>query len=382
MKRTILALTIFSAVIVGSLARGPVVSADEPASPATAWDARAAAAYLDGRQAWWMTWPTAARDHDTQCVSCHTALPYALARPMLRAPLAEHEASAPERKMLEHITKRVRMWKEVEPFYPDQLRGLPKTSESRGTEAILNAVILSTRDAHAGALSDDARQAFDNLWPLQFKAGEQAGAWAWLDFHNEPWEAPGSQYFGNSLAAIAIGSAPGGYAATPAIADRVKPLATYLRGGAEKEDLLNRAMILWASSKIPGVLTPELRQHIVDDLVARQQSDGGWATAALVGGWKRHDATPLDMKTDGYATGLVTFVLQQAGQPASDPVVSRGRAWLVQHQDRATGMWTATSVNKERDPASDIGKFMSDAATSYAVLALSAPDAHVSDSAR
>ena len=51
--------------------------------------------------------------------------------------------------MLEDVTKRVRMWKEIEPFYPDQLRGLPKTSESRGTEAILNAVILSTRDARA-----------------------------------------------------------------------------------------------------------------------------------------------------------------------------------------------------------------------------------------
>jgi hypothetical protein len=42
-------------------------------------------------------------------------------------------------------TKRVTMWKDVEPFYPDQTRGLPKTSESRGTEAILNALILSGR---------------------------------------------------------------------------------------------------------------------------------------------------------------------------------------------------------------------------------------------
>ena len=210
------------------------------------WDARAAAAYLDGRQGWWMTWSGANRDHDTQCVSCHTALPYALARPALRGPLGEHDASPTERRMLEDVTKRVRMWKEIEPFYPDQLRGLPKTSESRGTEAILNAVILSTRDAHAGAMSADGRQAFENLWPLQFKTGERSGGWAWLDFHNEPWEAPGSQYFGNSLAAIAIGSAPEGYASTPAIQERIKPLATFLRGGAENATLLNRAMILWA----------------------------------------------------------------------------------------------------------------------------------------
>ncbi len=367
MKYTIVALTIGSA----ALAVGLTAAGREPIAASTSWDARAAATYLDGRQGWWMTWSGAARDHDTQCVSCHTALPYALARPALRGPLGEHDASPTERRMLEDVTKRVRMWKDIEPFYPDQLRGLPKTSESRGTEAILNAVILAARDAHAGAMSADGRQAFENLWPLQFKTGERTGGWAWLDFHNEPWEAPGSQYFGNALAAIAIGSAPDGYASTPAIEERVKPLAAFLRGGAENATLLNRAMILWASTKIPGVLTPDLRQQIIDGLVGKQQSDGGWATASLVGDWKRNDKTPLDPDTDGYATGLVTFVLEQAGLAASDVHVAAGRAWLIQHQNRSTGQWIAVSVNKQRDPASDVGKFMSDAATSYAVLALS-----------
>ena len=41
--------------------------------------------------------------------------------------------------MLANITKRVTMWR-VRLFHPDQLRGIPKTSESL-TEAILNAVI-------------------------------------------------------------------------------------------------------------------------------------------------------------------------------------------------------------------------------------------------
>jgi squalene-hopene/tetraprenyl-beta-curcumene cyclase len=366
MKQTIAAFTVASACLaIGGMAAAPAPSP----TPAT-WNARAAAAYLDGRQAWWTTWTPAQRDHDTACVSCHTVLPYALSRPALAASLAERETPAAERTMLEQVVKRVRLWREVEPFYSDQTRGLPKTSESRGTEAILNALILATRDAGASSLSDDGRKAFENLWQLQLKAGSESGGWAWLDFHNEPWEAPGSQYFGNSLAAIAIGTAPGDYASTPEIQDGVKRLAAYLQSGADKSTLLNRAMIVWASAKVPGVLTVDARQRIIADLLAKQQSDGGWSAASLAGDWTRHDATPLDRASDGYATGLVTFALEQAGRPASDPAVARGRAWLIQHQDADTGSWNAASLNKARDPASDIGKFMRDAATGYAVLAL------------
>jgi hypothetical protein len=41
--------------------------------PPISWDQKAAAAYLDGREGWWMNWPRAGRDHETFCVSCHTA---------------------------------------------------------------------------------------------------------------------------------------------------------------------------------------------------------------------------------------------------------------------------------------------------------------------
>ena len=83
----------------------------------------------------------------------------------------------------------------------------------------------------------------------------------------------------------------------------------------------------------------------------------------------RADGTPLETKSDGYATGLVVYVLQQLGGPRSQPV-SRGLDWLATHQDASTGLWFAASLNKQRDPASDTGRFMSDAATAYAVLAL------------
>jgi squalene-hopene/tetraprenyl-beta-curcumene cyclase len=342
-----------------------------PFTRATSWDARNAATYLDGRMAWWLKWPTAARDHGTSCVSCHTALPFALARPALRATLADTAQGDAERRMVENVVTRVRAWKDVEPFYPDQTRGLPKTSESRGTEAVLNALVLARRDAAAAALSDDARLAFDNMWSLQFRNGALKGAWAWLNFQNEPWEANGSAFLGATLAAIAVGDAPGGYAVSAGVQDRVTALRAYVQRNVDTTHLLNRAMALWASGELPGLLTAAQRQSIVDAAVAVQQGDGGWSASSL-GPWKRGDGTPLETQSDGYATGLVVLALERAGLSRTDARVRRGIDWLNQHQDSLTGAWSATSLNKNRDPRTDVGKFMSDAATAYAVLALTA----------
>jgi len=357
-----------SLALLVSIVVGARASAQQAAVP-PAWDARAASAYLDARQCWWLTWPTAARDHETSCVSCHTALPYALARPALRTALRQPEIPASERRLVDNVIKRVRLWKEVEPFYPDQTRGLPKTSESRGTEAILNALIVATRDAQSGTISDDARTAFDNLWALQFKNGELAGAWAWLNFHYEPWESGDAAYFGAAMAAVAAGTEPEGYAANPDIQNRLKALREYLQRGAPKQTVFNRVALLWASGRLPGTLPPAVRQEIIDTLFAKQQPDAGWTLASL-GQWKRSDSSVLDASSDGYATGLVAYALQQAGVSPIEPRVARALDWLGHHQDRATGMWAASSLNKRRDPATDIGKFMSDAATAFAVLAL------------
>jgi hypothetical protein len=131
-------------------------------------------------------------------------------------------------------------------------------------------------------------------------------------------------------------------------------------------------MLLWASTKLTGVLTTTERDALVAEVFSKQQPDGGWSTA-LLGPWQRVDGSSLDTKTDGYATGLATFALQQAGL-SSDPRVQKGVRWLVDHQEKTTGRWLATSLNKDRDPETEPSKFMNDVATAYSVLALtSAP---------
>jgi squalene-hopene/tetraprenyl-beta-curcumene cyclase len=376
MKATMLGICVLAMCLVGGL----LTAISPPATRATySWNRKAAAAYLDQREAWWSAWPVAARDRGTFCVSCHTVLPYALSRPALHAGLGEEAPSANERRLLDNVTKRVRLWKDVEPFYSDEKNGVNKTVEARGTEAVLNALILASHDAKSGRLSDDTRAAFDIMWALQLTTGNAKGAWAWLRFGNEPWEANDSQFYGAALAAVAVGMAPQGYRATPEIQNNLTLLRAYLDREFTKQSPINRVVLLWASAKWPGLLAAEQQKSILDEVLSKQQADGGWTLASLVGAWKRADGTPLEVKSDGYATGLIALALQQAGlprDPAREIRLAQGLSWLVRNQDQTEGLWPAYSLNKRRDPSSETGHFMSDAATAYAVLALTQNNPH------
>lgn len=323
-------------------------------APTTGWNPQSAAAYLDGRLEWWSSWKPAARDHDTFCVSCHTTATYAMGRPALRGALGEHAPSATERKVIDNVIKRVRMWNEVEPYYPDETRGAPKTSESRGTEAILNALVLTRYDI------PESRQALDNMWAQQLTTGDARGAFPWLQFHNAPWEGD-SQYYGAALAAIAGAGDR---------SEHSKLLREYLLREREAQVPVNRVMLLWASTKMPGLLTPEQQRALIQEALSYQQSDGGFSLSSLSGGWKRHDNTPLETKSDGYATGLIAYALVQTGMRRDRPELKRALDWLARSQEKGDGRWLAYSLNKQRDLNSDVGRFMSDAATAYAVLAL------------
>lgn len=365
-------ISLLGSVIVTAVAparAGAAEGVSKSAGPAAAhWNQTAAARYLDSREVWWQTWPRAQRDRQTVCISCHTVVPYALARPLLRKQADSADLAAPERVMFDGIARRVTLWDQVQPFYKNGKSGPTKSIESRGTEAVLNALILAGYDRRRGQLTDLTKSAFQDMWALQQHSGSNAGAWIWLNFHNGPWESNVSEYWGATLAAVAVGMAPDHYDHTAAIHGNLEELREYLRREYDEQPLVNRISLLWASARFPGLLTAHQRAALIRSIFARQRTDGGWSLTDL-GSWKRHDGTALVTKSDGYATGLTVLALEETGY-ARLSQVQLGRAWLIRNQDQTEGLWHAWSLNKEHDPSSDVGHFMEDAATAYAVLAL------------
>jgi squalene-hopene/tetraprenyl-beta-curcumene cyclase len=344
-------------------------SGSAPATMPAGWSQAAAAKYLDGRQIWWQGWKVSQRDHATVCVSCHTVLPYALSRSSLRGSLGETAVSQPERTMLDYVARRVTLWDQLEPYYHTGIDGPLKTPESRGTESVLNALVLATYDMPHHHMTAIERTAFDEAWALQIKTGKLAGAWDWLNFKLAPWESNESQYYGAVLAAVAVGRAPDNYRDDPAIQGNLKLLRGYLRREYATQPLINKIYLLWASARMPGLLTSSDRAALLRAILAKQQADGGWSLTDL-GTWKREDKTALETKSDGYATGLTILALEQSGLGRNLPQTKRGLTWLAQNQNPDEGKWPAWSVNLKRDPDSYIGHFMNDAATGFAVLAL------------
>jgi squalene-hopene/tetraprenyl-beta-curcumene cyclase len=346
------------------------------------WNPKSAASYLDLREDWWMQWPQTIRDHGTFCVSCHTAMPYALARPALRNVLGEELPTNDEVKLLENVRSRVRLGNKADAYYTDYSDGTSKSVEARGTEAVLNALILASHDERTGQLSPDTRRAFENLWALQEKAGDNKGSWAWLRFNLEPWEANDSAYYGATLAAVAVGLAPENYRSTPEIQPNLMLLQDYLDREYPKQSLINRVGLLWDSVKWPSLLDSKRRQALIDETLRQQREDGGWSLSEISGTWggwsfssmqkrlARILANSIHVKSDGYATGLITYCLLQSGVPRKDSQVERGLMWLERNQSEVDGRWPPYALSKTVDPATIVGRFRSDAATSFAVLAL------------
>ena len=348
------------------------------------WSPKAAADYLDRREVWWQEWPAAKMDHGTVCVSCHTVLPYAMMRRSLGRELHESAMPAPQKVLMENVEKRVAGWSEMVPYYSDAADGPGKTAQSHATEAVVNAVILANEDAQNGHLRPVTRSAFEEAWALQEVTGEDAGGWKWQDFHLAPWESAESGYQGATWLMLAVENAPDGYASEPQVEKHLESLRQYLRRHYSEQPVVNKLYVLWLSTKAPEMLTTDERKNLLETVRGLQLSDGGWNLFSLdprsvteSTQLKRLKAELKEqlgeivnpLESDGYATGLVAVVLEESGRDPQDQSLRRALEWLERHQSR-DGSWRTYSLNGHPEPESDLGRFMSDAATAYAVMAL------------
>ncbi len=344
-KMKIAMVTRFAAVL--ALAAAPGFCAD--------WNPRLAADSLDARQKEWFAWP-AANGNGVTCVSCHTGMSYLLARPVLRRALGESGRTTYETGLLNGMKSRVAK-QDLKELFP-KTQG-PHAAEALGVESIFSALFLAMEDAPGGKLSPDGEKAFARMWSLQKPGGE----WDWNVFDLDPWETPDSIFYGATLAALATGTAPAGYQSRPDIRQNVAALTSYLRKEEAGQPLHNRLMLVWASTKLRDTLPDAKRAAVLEEVWQKQGPDGGWTMESL-GAFKKHEGS------NSYATGLVAFAVQQAGVARSNARLSRALDWLKAHQDQTLGAWAAASMNKRFPAESMQGRFMQDAATGFAALAL------------
>jgi squalene-hopene/tetraprenyl-beta-curcumene cyclase len=337
----------FLSVLAGLLAAGLAAAAEKAApgpGPNRADEAKArtvslekGAAFLDTVALKWT--------ENRRCGTCHTNVPYLIARPALKLGPSNEE-------------------KAVRKFFEDRAahwdRGQKGDKPRWDTEVVVTGVTLAFHDAATtGKLHPLTRKALDRMWSLQRKDG----SWNWLKCKWPPLEH--DDYYGAVFAAVGVGIAPDGYART----DKAKAGLDKLRGYLRKNpppSLHHKAFLLWASRKTDGLMTKEEQEKTVKDLLARQKTDGGWSLPAL-GAWEGNDGRDNDLAaaSDGYGTGLVAYVLRQAGLPAGHPALKNAAAWLKGNQ-RVSGRWFTRSLNSDRY------HYISHAGTAFALLALKA----------
>jgi squalene-hopene/tetraprenyl-beta-curcumene cyclase len=284
-----------------------------------------------------------------QCASCHTGFPYLMARRAIgdgRAP-----ALVQVRKFLED---RVVAW-DQNGKGTGYLQGGGPVAKTEGiTEVLAIAATLAIDDAQStGKLQPITRQALERMWELQ----QPDGSWTW----NKTGLAPSEydDYYGAVYAALGVGQAPEGYAASASAKEGVARLTAYLQAQVAP-NLHHKTWLLWASLTFKGLMTPIVREETIQELHALQRADGGWSSPSLWN-WKTRDPAGHDEPSvsDGYATGLVIYVLRQAGVSNQQDAVRHGVDWLKNNQ-RASGRWFTASLNgRTKHVISNVGTALS-----------------------
>lgn len=324
--------------------------ADEAKLPAV--DLAKAIDYLEqGTHAWY-----GAR----KCIACHTPGIYLTIRPAMTPQLGK-PTEAVRQAFVETHNRLVEQQKSD--------RSVLKKG-TRPAELIYIAAGLAEWDAHVSkSLSDDTKATLATVFSVQVEGGSWGSLNCWPPYESDAYHLA-------TVAAMAVATAPGyaDYAAKDVkLADSVKKLQAYLKTTPPPHDY-GGVLLLWASARMPELLTAEKKHELIDMLAKHQRIDGGWSirTFAAPEAWGsgnraaklKSEPEFVEPPSDGHQTGLAIMVLREHGVPISDARIQRGLQWLQTNQ-RASGRWWTRSLN------TDSYHFITYSGTAFPLRALS-----------
>lgn len=327
----------------------PAAKADEPVREGLS--IVAAADYLEQGAAAWA--------QQRKCVACHTTGTYLQMRPALTPVLGR-----PPDAMRGFFVRQLRQTAQ---------EGIEKLKTGiRPTQVAYIAHGLAEWDAHLrGELSAETREALALMLRLQSEDGSWGNTRCWPPFES-------SSYQGATVAALALATAPGFLSELDASqAAAVAKLKTYLKTHEPPHDYA-RVLLLWTATRMPDLITEAQRQKTMELIWSLQRGDGGWSIRSFARPeqWGngnraeklRGEAEFEDPPSDGHQTGLVVYVLREAGVSADDPRIRRAVTWLQTNQ-RQSGRWWTRSLNTDRY------HFITYSGTFYPLMALHKCDA-------
>ncbi len=301
----------------------PGATADEPKRER--FSSTAAKSHLEAGVTLWAS--------QKKCVSCHTHGMFMLTRPAL----SKYWGKPPTA---------------VRDFVVQQARDILQDNDSTGSTPAQIAYIargLAEWDAHVNkTMSPETDSTLRYVIGLQDDDGSIKASYRWPPINSDTYHA-------TIMAAMATATAPGWRENmdNEEISSRVERLDDYLKNTTPKHDH-QRLLLLWASTRVPNLLTEQQQQRIIDMIWKHQRDDGGWSIRTFAspdefGGGKKAELLKTDPHylnpvSDAYQTGLAIVVLRDAGIPAHDERIVRGVKWLLSNQ-RESGRWWTRSLN-------------------------------------
>jgi len=279
-----------------------------------------------------------------RCGTCHTNLPYLMARPTTRETKTDSKSSEIRRLLLAYSSERM--------LKPDEFIAMT-------VGPIASALALN--DAFTtGKLDFQVRNLLDYVLRIQ----SAQGGW---QYPTPPFLLPfleRDRAYLAYLVALGVGYAPGRYYEATSARVGFGKLQSFIRHHLPA-NAHDKAVLLWASVRTPGLLSSAEQADYENELRGLQNRDGGW-TLPSMGEWHRHDGAPNSPKgeSDGYATGLVTLVLCERGSISSSSSIHRAIEWLKNNQ-RVSGRWFTRSLYSDR-----FKNYLSNMGTAYALMAI------------